>query len=70
LNTFGGSLSNGRINKTSTYYGSFFNRLRFRWTGNLYDYSLQVKTVRHYGFDPTLGEAYPIRFSVGSLLPL
>jgi len=70
LNTFGGSLSNGRINKTSTFYGSFFNRLRFRWTGNLYDYSLQVKTVRHYGFDPTSGEAYPIRFSVGSLLPL
>ena len=70
LNTFGGSLSNGRINKTSTYYGSFFNRLRFRWTGNLYNYSLQVKTVRHYGFDPTSGEAYPIRFSVGSLLPL
>lgn len=70
LNTFGGPLSHGTINKTSTYYGSFFNRLRFRWSGNLYDYSLQVKTARHYGLNPTTGEAYPIQFSVGSLLPI
>lgn len=70
LNTFGGPLSHGTINKTSTYYGSFFNRLRFRWSGDLYDYSLQVKTARHYGLNPTTGEAYPIQFSVGSLLPI
>lgn len=70
LNTFGGPLSQGRINKTSTYYGSFFNRLRFRWSGELYNYSLQVKTARHYGLNPTSGEPYPIRFSLGSLLPL
>jgi hypothetical protein len=70
LNTFGGPLSRGSINKTSTYYGSFFNRLRFRWSGELYNYSLQVKTARHYGLNPTTGEPYPIRFSVGSLLPL
>jgi hypothetical protein len=70
MNTFGGPLSHGTINKTSAFYGSFRNRLRFRWSGNLYNYSLQVKTARHYGVNPTSGEAYPIRFSVGSLLPI
>lgn len=70
MNTFGGPLSYGRINKTRTFYGSFRNRLRFRWSGNIYNYCLQVKTARHYGLNPTSGEAYPIRFSVGSLLPI
>jgi len=70
LNTFGGPLSRGKITKTATHYGSYFNRLRFRWTGSLYNYSLQVKTARHYGLDPTTGEPYPIKFTVGSLLSL
>lgn len=70
LNTFGGALSTGRINQTNSYYGSYFNRLKFRWSGSLYNYSLEVKTARHYGLNPTSGEPYPIKFSVGSLLPL
>lgn len=69
VNTFGGSLSHGKINKTMAYYGSFFNRLKFRWSGKLYDYSLQVRTARHYGLNPTNGEPYPIRFTVCNLLP-
>ena len=70
LNTFGGPLSRGRINETNSYYGSYFNRLKFRWSGSLYNYSLQVRTGRHYGLNPTSGEPFPIKFSVGSLLPL
>lgn len=69
VNTFGGKASNGAINKTGAYYGSFFNRLKFRWTGDLYDYALQVKTARHYGLDPKTGEPYPIRFNASDLLP-
>lgn len=68
LNTFGGKISTAGINKTRAQYGSFFNRLRFRWTGTLYNYSLQVKTARHYGLDPKTGEPYPIRFTVSNLL--
>jgi hypothetical protein len=70
LNTYGGSSSKGKINQTNSYYGSYFNRLKFRWSGSLYNYSLQVCTARHYGLNPTSGEPYPISFSVGSLLPL
>jgi hypothetical protein len=70
LNTYGGSSSKGKINQTNSYYGSYFNRLKFRWSGSLYNYSLQVQTARHYGLNPTSGEPYPINFSVGSLLPL
>lgn len=69
INTFGGKASNGAINKTMAYYGSFFNRLKFRWTGDLYNYSLQVKTARHYGLDPKTGEPYPIHFNASNLLP-
>lgn len=69
LNTFGGKASAGNITKTRAYYGSFFNRLRFRWSGSLYDYSLQVKTARHFGLDPKTGEPFPIRFSISDILP-
>jgi len=69
LNTYGGKSATGGINKTRTQYGSFFNRLRFRWSGSLYNYSFQVKTGRHYGLDPKTGEPFPIRFSVSNLLP-
>lgn len=69
LNTFGGRASTGNITRTRAYYGSFFNRLRFRWSGGLYDYSLQVKTARHFGLDPKTGEPFPIRFSISNILP-
>ena len=69
INTFGGSMSRGKIRKTNAYYGSFFNRLRFRWSGKLYDYSLQVCTARHYGLNATTGEPFPIRFTVCNLMP-
>lgn len=68
LNTFGGRMSFGKIKKTSAWYGSFFNRLRFRWSGELYNYSLQVKTVSHYGISDKNGEPYPIQFQVTGLM--
>jgi hypothetical protein len=73
LNTYGGSSSYGKINLTNSHYGGGYfsrNKLEFRWSGSLYNYCLQVKTGRHYGLNPTSGEPYPIKFSIGSLLPL
>lgn len=69
LNTFGGKTTTDGISKTSVQYGSYFNRLKFRWSGSLYNYSLEVKTARHYGLDPKTGEPFSIRFSVTNILP-
>ena len=68
INTFGGMLSFGKIRKSDAYYGNFFNRLKFRWSGELYNYSLQVKTSSHFGTDEKTGEPYPIEFQVSGLL--
>ncbi len=68
LNTFGGKLSYGQIKKTSAWYGSFFNRLRFRWAGDLCNYSLQVRTCSHYGIDERNGDVFPINFQITGLL--
>jgi hypothetical protein len=68
VNTFGGGLSRGSIRKTAAHYGSFFNRLRFRWHGELYHYSLQVKTSSHYGIDEKTGQPYAVRFWVTGLM--
>jgi hypothetical protein len=68
LNTFGGRFSFGKINTTRAWYGSFFNRIRFRWSGELYDYSLQVKTSSHFGINEKNGEPFPIQFQITGLL--
>jgi hypothetical protein len=68
LNTFGGRLSYGQIKKTSAWYGSFRNRLRFRWSGDLCNYSLQVRTSSHYGIDERNGDVFPINFQITGLL--
>jgi hypothetical protein len=68
VNTYGGRLSFGRIRKTDAYYGGFFNRLRFRWTGALFHYALQVRTSSHYGIDEKTGEPYSIQFRITGLM--
>jgi hypothetical protein len=68
VNTYGGSLSFGSIRRTAAHYGSFFNRLRFRWHGELYRYALQVRTASHYGIDERTGEPFPIRYRVTGLI--
>lgn len=49
LSTFGNSQS--KINKTKAYYGSFRNRIDFRWVGETFNYVLQIRTQRAYGED-------------------
>jgi hypothetical protein len=41
--------SGGKIRKTSTCFGWAWNKLSLRWTGDKYDYRLQIRTRRNYG---------------------
>lgn len=67
LSTFGGWLSRNKIRLTSAHYGSFFNKLQFRWSGEVHDFALQVRTRTHYGLDERNGEPYPIHFNLTRL---
>jgi hypothetical protein len=64
LSTFGGKSSRNRIKNTHAYYGSFMNRLSFRWVGEMHNYELQVRTRRHYGVSELHGQPYKIKFNV------
>ena len=64
LSTFGGKSSRNRIKNTHEYYGSFMNRLSFRWVGEMHNYELQVRTRRHYGVSELDGQPYKIKFNV------
>ncbi len=47
LNTFNGE--GKEINHTYAYYGGRKDRIKFRWTGSDFNYSLEAKTCRNYG---------------------
>ena len=47
LSTFG--RSHNTIRKTRSYYGSFRNKIDLRWTGETFNYALQIRTQRNYG---------------------
>ena len=64
LSTFGGKSSRNRIKNTNAFYGSFMNRLSFRWVGEMHNYELQVRTRRHYGVSELDGQPYKIKFNV------
>ena len=59
LNTFNGD--GKEINHTYAYYGSRRDRIKFRWTGTDFNYSLEAKTCRDYG------EGFNIKFYVTNL---
>ena len=64
LSTFGGRSSRNTIKNTHAYYGSFFNKLSFRWVGEMHNYELQVRTRRHYGVNEVDGKPYQIKFHI------
>lgn len=66
LRAFGGKQSKRKIPQTRAYYGFFWNRLELRWAGSVYDYSLEVRTRQHYGFDED-GNQSMIKFHVTNL---
>ncbi|UTW62260.1 hypothetical protein KFE98_20020 [bacterium SCSIO 12741] len=47
LSTYGNS--HNKIRKTQAWYGPWWNRLNLRWTGELDNYSLEIKTRCNYG---------------------
>ncbi|MBU0487545.1 MAG: adhesin [Bacteroidetes bacterium] len=53
--------SHGGITKTQSYFGKCRNKIDFRWTGEYFDYQLQVRTKRN------LGEGVFINYNVTKL---
>ena len=49
LRAFGGS--NGKITINQSYYGLFLNKIKARWVGDVNDFSLELKTMTHYGLN-------------------
>ncbi|WP_297338265.1 adhesin [Algoriphagus sp.] len=49
LSTFGNSKP--KISKTCAYYGFWWNKINCRWTGDTFDYKLQMRTGSNYGGD-------------------
>lgn len=48
LNAYSGN--RGRIKRTNDYYGwKWWHRIRLRWVGTPFDYSLEMKTASDYG---------------------
>jgi hypothetical protein len=68
LSAFGGRASKSNINSTAAYYGIFFNKIVLRWTGEIHNYNLQIKTRRHYGINPDDGEPFKINYNISKLV--
>lgn len=51
LSAFGGKHPAKRIKQTRAYYGWFWNRIDFKWEGDVTDYRLMVRTRQNYGRD-------------------
>lgn len=49
MSTYG--RSHDHIRKLQAHYGWWWNKLRIRWSGDTFDYNLQVRTRRNYGND-------------------
>ncbi len=64
LSTFGGKLSKNKIKISEAHYESFRNKIQLRWVGDMHNYTLQIRTRRHYGIDEQTGEAYLIKFNL------
>lgn len=47
LSAFG--KSKGKIRKTTSYFGFFWNKLDLRWGGDTHNYWLEIRTKRNYG---------------------
>ena len=66
LSTFGGKMSSHSIRVSSAKWGwfSFRNKIRFRWTGTLHNYHLELRTAKNWGRNPETDDFYKIKFNV------
>lgn len=67
LSTFGGRGSSSKIRITNAHYGGFFNRIQMRWSGQVNNYNLQIRTRRHYGLNDQTGDPYFIVYNLTRL---
>lgn len=70
LSTFGGRFSKSKIKNTTAHYGGYRDKIRYKWSGKLHDYSLMAKTIRDYGEDPETKVPFTIDYSITSLLDI
>lgn len=57
--------SSSKVKVTQSWYGSFWNRIKFRWRGTPSSYRLEMKTRSHYGLNKD--KPYYILFHACSL---
>jgi hypothetical protein len=70
LSTFGGRGSKSKIKNTTAHYGGYFDKIVYKWTGDLHNYGLMIKTRRDYGEDPKTNKPFRIKFNITSLLEI
>ena len=68
VSAYGGNLSNSRIKLSSSSYGNPFRKIKFRWSGSIFNYSLEAKTTQHFGLDESTGNPFLIKYNLCSLL--
>lgn len=66
LSTFGGRRSRTKIKKTTAYYGSYRDKITYKWEGSLHNYALLIRTLRDYGEDNN--KPFEIKYNISSLL--
>ena len=67
LSAFGGKKSRSKIKATTAYYERYKNKIELRWHGEMHNYSLQVRTRKHYGINPENKEDFLIKFNIINL---
>lgn len=57
--------SSSKVKVTQSWYGNYWNRIKFRWRGETSNYRLEMKTRSHYGMNND--KPYYIQFHTCSL---
>lgn len=70
LSTYGGRGSKSKIKNTTAHYGGYRDKIIYKWTGSLHNFSLLARTRRDYGEDPKSKSSYTIDYNVSSLLKI
>lgn len=75
LSTFGGSRSRSKIKNYQNsnwngFLGIFFNKkvIKFKWSGTLHNYNLEVKTNGEWPINPETHEHYKIHYNISKLI--
>ena len=75
LSTFGGSKSRSKIKNYQNsnwngFFGNIFNKkiIKFRWSGSLHNYNLEIKTSGNWNINPETNQHYKINYSITNLM--